>query len=161
MWTIFVYCDPGHYSCCGGLDWEIFIYNSSYDEALELFAEEFNVDIDSIRSQFYCLTGENLEEIWYDSAASERFGPFNFEEIRTSNRVRIYQNSSKGKRIIMPNGVDGLNCFKCKNWYPYVEENYITKNSEHVYICRDCKSIEEDYRDTLIPKSNDSGHLTS
>lgn len=37
-------------------------------------------------------------------------------------------------RVIMPNGVDGLNCLHCGMFYAYVEQN--CKNG---YKCRECR----------------------
>lgn len=37
-------------------------------------------------------------------------------------------------RIIMPDGTDGLNCFKCEKYHPYVEAN-----NDKGYICPSCR----------------------
>ena len=114
------------------------------DKLVDLYGFQVGSDIYDIIStfpSFYTNSGNdrlhgliNQLIISYDNRSQHRiYG----SQLHTSNRVKMIGEEygfSDDNLITMPDGSSGLNCSKCKNYCPYVE------NTSANFVCSSCES---------------------
>lgn len=111
--------------------------------ALQLFVERFgNVCAHNKIWKYDADYGVDLDMLWRDKNVRKIYGSKSLYElgvvdknditrVMTSQDILVIRSEANSK-VIMPNGVDGVVCSQCREFWPYVEASL-------GYICPNCR----------------------
>lgn len=137
LWTLFSR-EENIIECCkgdtDGLRYRFILIDDGRDRAIYRFGARFGKTCkhgSDIVGTYLITEGSDRQEVWEKSEVAIEYSCHWKDAIGCSDVIMMTQE----ERVVMPNGVDGLNCRVCGEFWPYVEIN----TPEGYYICVDCR----------------------
>lgn len=142
MWTCFSVREYRHGACCG-FGFELIFVQRGILEAIKIVEKELGTICQNslhFRQNYFTYTEDSMQKCWEQTNLAYESGIAKLEEFLKYHKVKIFEDY----KVIMPNGVDGMICIGCKDWFPYVEPNA----PHYTYFCKSCREL-------VAPKENE------
>lgn len=136
-WTLFSR-EENIIECCkgdvDGVRYRFIFVDASKDEAIIRFRVRFGKECKhgtDIVGTYEIIDGTDRQEIWEKSEIALEYFCHWKDAVGCSDVLMM----TNEERVVMPNGLDGLICRGCKEFWPYVEINTACGN----FICANCR----------------------